>query len=59
MNEINLSPILGRHRPEAEGGLWSGRNDLPIVYNIAWYEQKAVTAFWPPPLPPGNEYPPR
>lgn len=42
MNEINLSPILGRHRPEAEGGLWSGRNDLPIVYNIAWYEQKAV-----------------
>ena len=48
MNEINLRPILGRHRPEAEGDLWSGRNDLPIVYNIAWYEQKAVIVLLAP-----------
>jgi hydroxylamine reductase len=33
----------GRHRHEAEGSFRPGRHQrLPITYNIAWYEQKAV-----------------
>jgi hydroxylamine reductase len=35
--------LAGRHRAEAEGGLRAGDvNDLPLSFDIAWYEQKAV-----------------
>ena len=35
--------FTGCDRIETQGGLWAyDINDLPVSYDIAWYEQKAV-----------------
>jgi len=34
--------LPGGHRPALAEAFGVGINDLPISYNIAWYEQKAV-----------------